>query len=127
LTVPVTFLDITDAKRNERLEAARVLAEEIVDAVREPFLVLDAKLRVVRANRAYYQTFEIEAPQTGGQISGELESHQWTTRELRDRLERALREGGIDDFEVEAEFPARTSKAAPVRRPCRPRRMRSPI
>ena len=39
--VVITFVDITDAKRTERLQAARVLAESIVDAVREPFLVLD--------------------------------------------------------------------------------------
>ena len=48
--VVITFVDITDAKRTERLQAARVLAESIVDAEREPFLVLDSELRVVRAN-----------------------------------------------------------------------------
>ena len=38
----VTFIDITETSARERVQAARVLAESIVDAVREPFLVLDA-------------------------------------------------------------------------------------
>src|SRR4029450_13993695 len=37
--VVITFVDITDAKRTERLQAARVLAEGVVDAGREPLVV----------------------------------------------------------------------------------------
>jgi two-component system CheB/CheR fusion protein len=104
--VVVTFFDITDAKRNERLRAARALAESIVDAVREPFLVLDGGLRVVRANRAYYRAFRAEPAQTNGRLIGDLGSHQWIIPTLRERLEKALQEDmGFDDFEVEAEFP----------------------
>jgi two-component system CheB/CheR fusion protein len=104
--VVITFVDITDAKRTERLQAARVLAESIVDAVREPFLVLDGGLRVVRANRAYYRAFRVEPEQTDGRLIGELGSHQWIIPTLRERLEKALQEGtGFDDFEVEGEFP----------------------
>jgi two-component system CheB/CheR fusion protein len=104
--VVVTFFDITDAKRTERLQAARVLAESIVDAVREPFLVLDGDLRVVRASRAYYRAFRVEPAQTDGRLIGELGSHQWIIPTLRERLEKALQEGiGFDDFEVESEFP----------------------
>ncbi|RLS36291.1 MAG: PAS domain-containing protein [Planctomycetota bacterium] len=32
-------------------------AQNIVDTVREPLLILDATLRVRTANRAFYQTF----------------------------------------------------------------------
>jgi two-component system CheB/CheR fusion protein len=104
--VVITFVDITDAKQTERLQAARLLAESIVDAVREPFLALDGELRVVRANRAYYETFRVEPAQTDGRRIEDLGSHQWIIPTLRERLERALREGtGFDDFEVEGEFP----------------------
>jgi two-component system CheB/CheR fusion protein len=104
--VVITFVDITDAKQTERLESARLLAESIVDAVREPFLVLDHELRIVRANRAYYQTFRVEPAQTEGRRIGDLGSHQWTIPTLRESLEKALQEGtGFDDFEVEGEFP----------------------
>ena len=103
--VVVTFVDITDAKRNERSEAARVLAEGIVDAVREPFLVLDARLRVVRANSAFCRSFRIESSQIDGQLVGDLGGDQWVTPSLRKSLGKVLREGvGFDDFETEAEF-----------------------
>jgi two-component system CheB/CheR fusion protein len=104
--VVVTFVDITDAKRSERLEAARLLAEGIVDAVREPFLVLDAKLRVVRANHAFFRSFRIERPQVEGRLVGDLGDHQWITPALRERLEKVLQERvGFDDCEAEGEFP----------------------
>lgn len=104
--VVITFLDITEAKRTERAEAARLLAERMLDAVREPFLVLDGELRVVRANRAYCRLFRVDAAQTEGQPIADLGSHQWLIPTLRERLQKALQEGtGFDDFEVEAEFP----------------------
>jgi len=104
--VVVTFIDITEAKRNERLQASRVLAESIVDAVREPFLVLDDGLRVVRANRAYYRAFREEPGETEGRLIGDLGSRQWSIPLLRERLEKALQEGtGFVDFEVETELP----------------------
>ena len=56
----VTFVDITETKRAERIQAARVLAESIVDAVREPLLVLDGTLRVVRGNRSFHRLFRVE-------------------------------------------------------------------
>ena len=34
-------------------------AQNIVDTVREPLLILDATLRVQSANRAFYQTFHV--------------------------------------------------------------------
>ena len=104
--VVITFVDITDAKHSERVEAARLLAESIVDALREPFLVLDRWLRVVRANHAYYRLFRVEPAQTDGRLIGDLGSQQWMIPTLRERLEKALQEGtGFDDFEVEGEFP----------------------
>jgi two-component system CheB/CheR fusion protein len=102
----VTFIDITDAKRNERLQASRVLAESIVDALREPFLVLDDGLRVVRANRAYYRAFRAEPGETEGRPIGDLGSRQWNLPALHARLEKVLQEGtGFVDLEVETELP----------------------
>jgi two-component system, chemotaxis family, CheB/CheR fusion protein len=102
----VTFFDITDAGRSERAQAARVLAESIVDAVREPFLVLDGGLRVVRANRAYYRAFGAEPETIRGRLIGDPGLHQWNIPMLRERLEKALQRGtGFDDLEVETELP----------------------
>jgi hypothetical protein len=34
-----------------------ITADDIVDTVREPLLILDADLRVRRGNRSFYRTF----------------------------------------------------------------------
>ena len=102
----VTFIDITETKRAERVQAARFLAESIVDAVREPLLVLDATLRVVRANRSFYRAFRVEPAQTEGQRVDELGNRQWSDPRLRGLLEATLRDGApFEDFEVVHEFP----------------------
>ena len=46
-----------------------MLAESIVDAVREPLLVLDGALRVVRGNRSFYRLFHVEPAETTGRAS----------------------------------------------------------
>jgi len=74
--------------------------------VSDPFLVLDGELRVVRANRAYYQSFQVEPAQTDGRLIGDLGVNQWGIPALREHLEKTLKEGtGFDDFEVEIELP----------------------
>ena len=46
------------------VEDIQTYAQNIVDTVREPLLILDATLRVQSANRAYYQTFHVSPPET---------------------------------------------------------------
>jgi two-component system CheB/CheR fusion protein len=100
----VTFVDITDAKCNERLLSARILAESIVDAVREPLLVLDDEIRIIRANHAYYQAFRTQAAETEGRFIRDLGIRSIPM--LPERLKRVLKEGAsFDDFEVEVELP----------------------
>ena len=102
----VTFVDITETKRAERTQAARVLAESVVDAVREPLLVLDGTLRVVRGNRSFHRLFHVEPRDTTGQLLADLGSGQWSGPSLRELLSRTLKEGAtFDDFEVEHELP----------------------
>ena len=42
------------------------LAEAIVDAIREPLLVLDLDLRVIAASRSFYRTFAVTPRKTEG-------------------------------------------------------------
>jgi two-component system CheB/CheR fusion protein len=103
----VTFVDITETKRAERTQAARLLAESIVDAVREPLLVLDGTLRVVRGNRSFHRWFRVEPRETAGQLLADLGNGQWQPPRLRELLARTLKEGvPFDDFVIEHEFPA---------------------
>ena len=102
----VTFIDVTETKRSERTQAARALAESIVDAVHEPLLVLDTKLLVVRANRSFYRVFGVTAAETEGQPLQKLGNCQWDDPRLRGCLEGTLREGmPFEDFELVCEFP----------------------
>jgi two-component system CheB/CheR fusion protein len=56
--VVATFSDITKIKQFElSIEDARNYAENIIETVREPLVVLDANLRIVSANRSFYATF----------------------------------------------------------------------
>ena len=50
--------------RRPLVEEIQNYAQNIVDTVREPLLILDATLRVRSANRAFYQTFHVSAEET---------------------------------------------------------------
>jgi two-component system, chemotaxis family, CheB/CheR fusion protein len=102
----LTFIDITETKRAELADAARTLAESIVDAVREPLLVLDPSLRVTRANRSFYRAFEMEPVEVEGRELAELGKRRWDMPRLLSLLAATLRGGApFEGFEVEAELP----------------------
>jgi PAS domain-containing protein len=85
---------------------AQNLAEGIVDSVREPLLVLDRDLRVVRANRSFCRTFRVQPDQTEGRLVYDLGNHQWDIPRLRELLEQVLPTNhSFDDFEVVHDFP----------------------
>jgi PAS domain S-box-containing protein len=81
-------------------------AQNIVDTVREPLLILDATLRVRSANRAFYQTFQVSAAETEGRLIYELGNGQWDIPDLRTLLEDIVPKSSMfDDFELEHTFP----------------------
>ncbi len=55
---------------------ARVSAQSIVDTLREPLVVLDAELRVVAVNYAFYETFRVPPEETLGRPLYELGNRQ---------------------------------------------------
>jgi len=81
-------------------------ADAIVDTVREPMLVLNADLRVRRANRSFYRTFRVTPEETVGRLVYDLGNQQWDIPWLRKLLEEVLpKDTAFDDFEVEHDFP----------------------
>ena len=81
-------------------------AQNIVDTIREPLLILDATLRVQSANRAFYQTFQVSAYETEGRLIYELGNGQWDIPDLRTLLEDIVPKSSMfDDFELEHSFP----------------------
>jgi signal transduction histidine kinase/CheY-like chemotaxis protein len=99
--------DVTERRQAEAdLDAIDAYAQDIVDTVREPLLILDASLRVRSANRAFYQTFEVGAGETENQLIYELGNGQWDIPALRTLLEDIIPKSSVfDDFELEHTFP----------------------
>jgi two-component system CheB/CheR fusion protein len=102
----LVFLDQTDVKRTElAIQEAREYAEDIINTVREPLVVLDADLRVISANRSFYQTFKVAHQEAEGQLFYDLGNRQWDIPGLRTLLEEILpRNSSFEDFEVEHDF-----------------------
>src|ERR1700692_580733 len=93
--------------REPLVEDIQNYALNIVDTVREPLLILDATLRVRSANRAFYQTFQVSAEETVGQLIYELGNGQWDIPDLRTLLEDIVPKSSVfDDFELDHTFPA---------------------
>src|SRR6187399_2966695 len=89
------------------VEDVQNYAQNIVDTVREPLLILDATLRVRSANRAFYQTFHVTPAETEGRLIYELGNGQWDIPDLRTLLEDIVPKSSVfDDFELEHTFPA---------------------
>src|SRR6187399_2523041 len=89
------------------VEDVQNYAQNIVDTVREPLLILDATLRVRSANRAFYQTFHVSPAETEGHLIYELGNGQWDIPDLRRLLEDIVPTSSVfNDFELEHTFPA---------------------
>jgi PAS domain S-box-containing protein len=92
--------------REPLVEDIQNYAQNIVDTVREPLLILDATLRVRSANRAFYQTFHVKPAETEGRLIYELGNGQWDIPDLRTLLEDIVPKSSVfDDFELEHTFP----------------------
>ncbi|MFA5284598.1 MAG: PAS domain S-box protein [Smithellaceae bacterium] len=86
-------------------EEARRYAESIVEAIREPLLVLDGGLKIVSANRNFYRTFKVTPDETLGTFLYDLGNKQWDIPKLRELLEEVLPEKeAFDGFKVEHHF-----------------------
>lgn len=105
--VCITFQDVTAHRRAaEESEEARAFSEAIIRSSPVPTLVLDADLEVVRANRAFYETFRTCETDTDGHRFLELDDHQWDTPGLRAQLQRVLtRHEEVHNYDVEHDFP----------------------
>jgi diguanylate cyclase (GGDEF)-like protein len=85
---------------------ALYLAQDILNTLREPFVVLDENLRVRMAGRSFYGVFQVSPDDTENCVLFDLGNGQWNIPSLRERLEEILREGAtIEAYEVEHEFP----------------------
>lgn len=97
-----TFVDITDLKRHHAVtEAQKQFSAAIVESVRTPLLVLDAKLRIQMASAAFENMFDIEVEESVGEMIYDVDAGVFVP-ELRVLLEDMLpKHEKVDDFEVQ--------------------------
>ncbi|MFA6012376.1 MAG: diguanylate cyclase [Desulfobacteraceae bacterium] len=86
-------------------DEAHEYAESIINTVREPLIVLDHDLRVVKASRSFYDVFRVKREETMGKLIYDLGNKQWDIPNLRDLLETILpQKTTFDNYEVEHDF-----------------------
>lgn len=100
------MIDIDELKRGQHaVDAARDYAENTVDTVRDPLLVLNADLCVESANRSFYRAFHVSPSETIGTFIYDLGNRQWNIPRLRELLEDVLPQStSIEAFQVEHDF-----------------------
>jgi two-component system CheB/CheR fusion protein len=104
--VVLTFTNITEHTRTVAIQEARLLAEGIVNTVREPLIVLNDELKVATASRSFYQCFQVTAEQTVGRPIYELGDGEWNPPALRELLEAVLpHDKAFENYLVEHDFP----------------------
>jgi len=103
----ITFLNITEAKKSEiAAREAHEFAENIIQTVRQPLLVLDRQLRVVKANQAFFQTFHLSSSEVEQQHLYQVGEGEWDIPALRRLLEEILPQNStFQDFLVDHTFP----------------------
>jgi two-component system, chemotaxis family, CheB/CheR fusion protein len=105
--VVLTFTDITTRIKNATTQEALDLAESVVNTVREPLMVLDARINVIFVNNAFIETFQVKREDVIGSKIYELENLPWDIAVLRKLLEEFLMttSDAIDDYIVHHDFP----------------------
>jgi PAS domain S-box-containing protein len=87
----------------------RAPAKGLVDALKEPFLVLDEQLRVRSASGAFCEKFQVSREDTEGRRLSELADGRWDIAALQEKLAEVLPGAHVfkdfEGFEVEQELP----------------------
>ena len=100
----ISLQDIDTLKR--RLEQTREYADRLIENSQGCILLLDDKLRITAANRAFYRTFGVLAHDTEGCRIYDLGNGQWNVEDLRNLLEGIVpRNAQVSDYEVRHNFP----------------------
>jgi PAS domain S-box-containing protein len=104
--VVAIFVDITEHKKaRQAIEEARQYAENILDTMREPLIVLNTDLRVISANKSFYRAFRVVPNETEGQFIYDLGNRQWDIPKLRQLLDEVLlKNRAFDNYEIEHKF-----------------------
>ena len=88
-----------------RVLEARTYAENVVETVTEPLIIMDGNLKVISANKSFYLGFKVNPKETVGKFIYELGNGQWDIPVLRKLLKEIITKRNIlDNFEIEHSF-----------------------
>ena len=81
------------------------LTRAIVDTIHEPFLVLDADLRIIAASRSFYKKFQVNQEDTQGQLFYDIGGGQYDIPALRHFLKNIITEHAVlKEYKIVHEF-----------------------
>jgi diguanylate cyclase (GGDEF)-like protein/PAS domain S-box-containing protein len=98
--------DCTVAKQlATKIQEAREYAENIIETVRKPLVVLNSGLIILTANNCFYDTFKVTPEETIGNYICDLGNRQWDIPKLRALFDDILLNHTVfNDYEVEHDF-----------------------
>ncbi|MFA7405999.1 MAG: PAS domain S-box protein [Pelobacteraceae bacterium] len=92
-------------KLETEIQDAREYAENIVETVREPLVVLNSDLKILTANHSFYNTFKVTPDDTIGNFIYDLGNRQWDIPKLRVLFEEILPHDTVfNGYEVDHDF-----------------------
>lgn len=80
----LNLVDVSATKK--ALRSTTEMGDAVMFAVSDPLLLLDAALKVQRANAAFYDTFRVAPQSMEGRVIFEVGSGEWDIPQLRDML-----------------------------------------
>jgi len=110
--IVITFTDITKLKKAEEINfKARKFAENIVNTIREPILILDDKFNVVSAGNSFYRIFGMEENDTVGRCILNFGNGQWNIPDFKNLLEKIISENtSFENMEMKHNFQGLENK-----------------
>ncbi|HTA50766.1 MAG TPA: PAS domain S-box protein [Verrucomicrobiae bacterium] len=103
----IAFTNVTAFRASiEQAIYEREYTKAILNTVVDPVVVIDAKLQVQTANRAFYTIFGVSRDETQGISIRKLGNNEWETSDVWESVARAL--SGLSAFqavEIDREFP----------------------
>jgi two-component system sensor kinase len=104
--VKEVLIDGNDITAFKQAQEQGAIAENIINTITEPLLILNAHLNVVLANPVFYSVFEVSREETEHRRVYDLGNGQWDIPIFRTALEKIIPEKGmIADFEIRHDFP----------------------
>ena len=101
-----SIVDATVGKKLEtEIQDAREYAENIVETVHKPLVVLNSDLKILTANQSFYETFQVTPEDTIGKYIYDLGNGQWDIPKLRVLFEDILPNDSVfNEYEVDHDF-----------------------